>query len=454
MITFACRCSHKMTVEDDRAGESLQCPNCGLLVDVPTIDDLPGLREDGSYEINDIPIKQGPSPLRDAPSILRRESTDRRQSLKEFLSLGTTDDDLLELKDEVKPGVPKHPKYDPVTGELIVPLDVRKEPQAAPMMAVPVTLAYEHKAKVSQPSIFAPFVWMFRLPNMIVCGVVSMIFFACGAMVAVGSMLWLLLLFVPPLLAMVVAHFANVVDETGPTGTDEMPAPMRSGNLFDDFVRPFAQVIGSYLLAMSPIFLINLYVKNLHWSAEIGLSIFLHLMIPAILLTMITSGAFNNLLPSRIFSVITASGGHYWIVTFTGYLAILAASVATAFCLKSGFTFHHLLFKGPLSTLRPIWGMPPGTELLIVPLITFAAMYLVHVYAWQLGLLYRLHHDKFDWVWQKHDKSQRTDVQAQLHAHRQKMLEEKAAAARQAMEQRQAAQPKVPVAKPVDPWRH
>ena len=249
-------------------------------------------------------------------------------------------------------------------------------------------------------------------------------------------------------------HFANVVDETGPTGNDEMPAPLRSGNLFDDYIRPFCQVIGAYLLAMSPIFLINLYVTNLHWTAEVGLSIFLHLTIPAILLTMITSGAFNNLLPNRIFSVITASGGHYWVVTFFGYVAMLATSVATAFCLMSGFTIHYLLFVGPLGTRNPFWGMPPGTELIIVPLITFVAMYLVHVYAWQLGLLYRLHHEKFNWVWQKHDKSERTDVQAQLHAHRQRLLEEKAAKARQAMEERQAREPKVPVAKPVAPWRH
>jgi hypothetical protein len=99
-------------------------------------------------------------------------------------------------------------------------------------------------------------------------------------------------------------------------------------------------------------------------------------------------------------------------------------------------------------------GLPPGTELLIVPVITFAAMYLVHVYAWQLGLLYRLHHEKFDWVWQKHEKSERTDVQAQLYLHRQKLLEAQAARARTAMEGRKAQQPKLPVAKPADPWRH
>lgn len=450
MITFACRCSHKFTVEDDRAGESLQCPACGLLVDVPTIDDLPGLREDGSYEVTQpLPVKDDPHQMRDTPSVMRKETTDRRLSLKEFLNVGTTQDDLLELRDEVRPGVPKHPKYDPETGELILPLDVRKEVRPAPVMAAPLTLGYAHKAKSTTPSIMSPFAWMWRLPNVVACGVVTLFFIMMLLLASTGF----LVVFSPVLIVMLIAHYANVVDETGPTGNDEIPALLRTANIFDDFLRPFLQVVGAYVLAISPVILTNLYVKHLHPAMDLGFSVFLHLMIPAILLTMITSGAFNNLLPSRIFSVVMASGWHYWVVTFVGYIAVASVGVAIFFGARCGGAVFHVLFRGPISSIPSLFGMPIGVVMLITPFIIYASMYLVHVYAWQLGLLYRLHHDKFDWVWQKHT-SERNDTQAQLHAHRQKMLEAQAARARKAMEERQNRPPKVPVAKPVDPWRH
>lgn len=449
MITFACRCSNRITVDDDRAGESMQCPRCGLLVDVPTIDDLPGLREDGSYEFSEeLERPAKPSPLRDTPSIMRRETTDRRPSLKEFLSVGTSEEDLLQIKDEVRPGIPKHPKYDPETGELILPLDVRKEPPAPPVMAQPVTLGYEHRPRDARPSILAPFWWMLRLPNLVACGVVTLFFLLTFGIASAGFVI----IFAPVLIVMLVAHFANVVDETGPTGNDEIPALLRTANLFDDFLRPFCQVVGAYLLAMSPIFLTDLYVAKLHWSVELGMSIFMHLMIPAILLTMITSGAFNNLLPSRIFSVITTSGAHYWIVTFIGYIAMLAALFALYISARCGGALFHVVFRGPMSTVPAFGPVPIKTALLLWPFIAFGTMYLLHVYAWQLGLLYRLHHERFDWVWQKHEKSERTDTQAQLHALRQKQIEEQAAKARIAMEQR-GTRAGVPAAKPVEPKR-
>ncbi len=451
MITFACRCSHKITVADDQAGESLQCPNCGLLVDVPTIDDLPGLRDDGSYEYNEDVVPPGtprPHAMRDTPSPMRRESTDRRLSLKEFLAIGTSDDDLLEIKDEIKAGVPKHPKYDPETGELIMPLEVRKEVRPAPVMAQPLTLGYERRNKESRVNIFAPFWWMLQLPNMVACGVVSLFFLFTFGFASVGF----LLIFAPVLIVMLIAHFANVVDETGPTGNDEIPALFRTANIYDDFVRPACQVVGAYLIAISPILLVNLYVKHLHWSADLGFSIFMHLMIPAILLTMITSGAFNNLLPSRIFSVITASGWHYWIVTAIGYCAMAATFFTLYLSVRCGGALFYVVFQGPLANVPPYLGFPVKYAMMAWPLIVFATMYLGHVYAWQLGLLYRLHHDDFDWVWQKHEKSDRTDTPALLHTHRQKELEAQAARARANLEKRTAG-PKqnVPVAKPVEP---
>ena len=40
MISFACRCKHRFSLPDDQAGGIIQCPDCGRLNDVPTLDDL------------------------------------------------------------------------------------------------------------------------------------------------------------------------------------------------------------------------------------------------------------------------------------------------------------------------------------------------------------------------------------------------------------------------------
>ena len=48
MIRFVCTCGHRLEVPDDEAGNSLQCPKCGLLVDVPTLSELQNFTEDGA----------------------------------------------------------------------------------------------------------------------------------------------------------------------------------------------------------------------------------------------------------------------------------------------------------------------------------------------------------------------------------------------------------------------
>src|SRR4051812_39267513 len=51
MIAFACRCKHRFSLPDDQAGGVVQCPDCGRLNDVPTLDDLPHLDVDGVFDI-------------------------------------------------------------------------------------------------------------------------------------------------------------------------------------------------------------------------------------------------------------------------------------------------------------------------------------------------------------------------------------------------------------------
>lgn len=461
MITFQCRCSHAFTVPDDEAGQSLQCPSCGLLVDVPTIEELRSLNEDGSYILND-PAAPPPAPRRksrevkDTPQIVTPDSTDRRMSLDEFLKIGTSDDDLLEIRDEVRPGVPKHPKYDPVTGELILPIEVKAPKAAPPLVAQPVVLGYERAATGKRPaSIWHPFVGMFELPNLVVCGVVTAIWYFNMILLVVGFTLLMPLVFVLALLLMTVAHFANVVDETGPTGTDEMPAPLRSANIYDDFIRPLMQVFAAYALAYSPIVLVNLYVTKLPWSVNFGLLAIFFMLVPALLLTLISSGALNNLVPHRALSVITASSWHYWVVTVTGFVATFAFALGSLFGMSAGDAVSRRLFTGPVGARATFFGLPNWLELVLAPIAVFIGVYAVHVFCWQLGTLYRLHHERFNWVLQKHEKTNtgRTDTLAQLHQYRQRQLETQHRKARANLSKRGAvsAHAEIPIAKPVDP---
>lgn len=473
MIQFQCRCSHAFNLPDEDAGTSLQCPSCGLLVDVPTLEELPGLMADGSFEVE---LADAPTP---APSLLAKPSTlgyaprrlpsrqdvasvDRRLSLEAFLKIGTSDDDLLQLKGEDKAGAPARPKYDPTTGELIKPLDVILPPKPAPLMAQPVALAYERtKAEDRRVTIWFPFTEMFAAPNLVVCGVVTALCFFQMVLGASVPYLFLTILFPIGILLIVVAHFANVIDEVGPSGTDELPTPLRGVDFYNDMFRPLFQVMVAYILAYAPVVLFNLYVQRLPWQVNLGLIALFFVLVPATLLTMTTSGAANNLIPTRMFSVIGASGWHYWVVTAMGFVSTFAFLIGLLFCLSVGDAVMHRLFAGPLTGHKTLLGVPHSIEFLLSIGLMFLGVYLVHVFVWQMGLLYRFHHDRFNWVLQKHDKTERDDVLAQLHRHRQTELEAKAAAARKNLEAREAARPgtvrtaqdEIPVAQPVDPRR-
>ena len=444
MITFYCRCSQRFDVPDDQAGESYQCPSCGLLVDAPTLDDAASIQDDGSYVLREsIPRARQVLPdVADVANIVSRDDTsDRRLSLQEFLKIGTTEDDLLQIKGEVRPGVPTHPKYDPVTGELVVPIDIKRDPaEAAPLVAQAVVLGYETRKPERRVTVWLPFPEMLRLPNLIVCTIVSFICYA--ALFATGA-LWPLIVLALPLLLMIVAHFANVVDETGPTRNDEIPRPMRGANLYEDVLRPLVQIFFAYFLANLPLLLINLYVSKLSPATDVGLTILFFALVPALLLTLITSGAVNNLLPHRALSVMSASSIDYWITAVFGYLATGLTLIAIGFAISSGDHFVGTISKGQAGGLSGtiFLAMPKWLETAIAPALMFAAMFLMHVFAWQLGILYRLHHDDFAWVLQKHDKTARNDTLAQLHRHRQQQMEEKARQARESLQRRQRATP-------------
>jgi hypothetical protein len=49
MIQFPCKCGFRFEVPSDQAGGLVQCPECGLLADVPSMNDVASLHPDGTF---------------------------------------------------------------------------------------------------------------------------------------------------------------------------------------------------------------------------------------------------------------------------------------------------------------------------------------------------------------------------------------------------------------------
>ena len=179
-------------------------------------------------------------------------------------------------------------------------------------------------------------------------------------------------------------------------------------------------------------------------------------LVPSLLITITTSGAIENLLPQRALSVM-AVGRDYWACVVLGLLATVAFLVSSALCLNLGDNLNRLMFSPVAVTstfkAKSVFGGPLSFEAMATPVFVLVSVFLAHVFCWQMGLIYRRHHDRFNWVLQKHDKSARSDTLAQLHTHRQKQMQSRADEARKRMSQRGGAPAgmPLPVAKPVNP---
>ena len=150
MIRFACLCKHHFEVDDDMAGGMIQCPACGRLNDVPTLSDLPHLAEDGTYNVDVELPKDNPFRLAELAIVYSKGTSDAegdeidlRNAPEDFRTVGgDQDDDGYALKDDE--GLSARlaaPRYDPETGELIRPIDLKPDPSAEPVDPRSVPLA-------------------------------------------------------------------------------------------------------------------------------------------------------------------------------------------------------------------------------------------------------------------------------------------------------------------------
>jgi hypothetical protein len=302
-----------------------------------------------------------------------------------------------EYRDKPLPGAPK---YDPETGELINPLGVEgsapPDPSTIPVAKRVVTYAAVSTEQTIRLrnlplAMFQPinvFV-MFCILCMHVFMQMSMLIIAFG-----GGILNIPICFV--MFCLMIAHYATVVDETGPENKDELPRPLRHCDWRDDLWGPFSRAVGAFLLAFFPAILM-LTSHSLPWPLRLsGAAAFAfvgNIFFPAILLTNLTSGTLNNIRPDRVLGVIAAIG--------IRYLIPVALFPITCFIYLYGIIGS--LARGVFFML-----LPPGTSYgwWLSPTIVYssllAGIYLMHLYGWVLGVFYRKHYPDFPWVLQRH----------------------------------------------------
>jgi hypothetical protein len=404
MIRFRCTCNHLFESDDNMAGGLVQCPDCGKLNDIPTLSDLALISDDGTYKIGIETEEEKANRLAELKRAFGRTRVDEygaeidlRPTMQDVQNAGA-DEVPLDLKDEIRPGAPK---YDPITGELIRPMDVRT-PTAAegavpaiPVGAKPLKYATSDVNVVTNG--FQIFPQLFTLPNLVVMGCIFLTHLFLQVMTY--AVVFIFLLLIPAYLffiALLIAHYANVIDETGPEVRDELPRPLRNVSWHDDMWGPFLNVMVAFGFAYGPglaCLLLNVPIA-IRLSLFITLSLVATLLFPAILLTTTTSGTVLNLRPDRVIGVARTCGASYLVMVFGWLFAIglyLFAVVGTMAALDS-------FFGGSMGSgiWRIVYHWAVQYPLLIV------AIYVMHAYAWYLGLQYRRHHAEFPWVLQRY----------------------------------------------------
>ena len=405
MIDFDCLCHrYRFSVPAELAGDTIQCPECKRLNDVPTEDESRQIDADGGYKVDLIPDAQE----LDSDLAIRAYSRSRLHDGDE-IDMRQTFDDVIRAGVQAGPAFvgPRRvvPRYDPVTGELIVPLKIKDEapksviplepdPDEVPLAAIPIApkpLEY-NRAHVRSTTIAMASAFI----QLLTTGNIAVMFFVWVAMLLIyplqfGGPAAFLAIFV--VMAAVLAHYGNVVDEIGPTDRDELPVMLRNASISEDLWWPFVKVIVSLFACFLP----TLLVEGSHLRGELKdvaallCEMFGCFIAPAVLLTMITSGVYANFRPDRVLGVVHICGFQYLIAVAT-FTAGFAMHVPAVLVTTGGFA----ALMGPSSLMGSLSAMGVGT------LFFAGAVYLTHAAMWQIALLYRAHHSEFPWIMQRH----------------------------------------------------
>jgi hypothetical protein len=398
MIKFSCHCNHVFEFPEDMAGRQVQCPDCHRLVDIPTTDQLAEISEDGTFRVEE-PAPQETSRFEEMRRVYAKEKVDvdgvefdLRQTHEELAAAGT-ENDIYEFEHH-----PTAPKYDPETGELIRPLDIVVDPTIAarpsqtPMAtnmldyATPGTgdLPYSPLAQLLSPINLAAMFFVL-LAHLFFYLAAFSLYLTCVAILFIGPAL--------------VAHYANVIEEIGIEERDELPRFLRHFSILEDIWYPFAHVFLAWMICFGPAVLLWPYWILHGWPltpAIITVSI-LDLagliLFPAVVLTTTTGGSLMNLQPKRVMTVIALIGPKYPLLVLLYFVAFVfyvigMLTVPIQFILMLAMARHvPIYYRAPVAYGSMI-----------------AGIFLMHYFAWLLGLHYRRLHQKFPWVYHQRER--------------------------------------------------
>jgi len=389
-----------------QAGLAIQCPDCGRLNDVPNFSDLAALDQDGTFRLGDDPEIVD----RDRLQKLRRVYSPTRidhqgneidlRNTAEELEIALAGDLPRELGDR---GDAARPKYDPETGELVRAIGIRQDEQVEIPTALPV-MAYA-SLQTAGGRVTRPWLRLFEPTNAFVMLMVLLAY--------IGATIWQILflpvaylLTIPPycinlFLPLICAHYVCVVNEIAIADADELPRPLRNASFTEDIFNPFLNFMVALILCYAPV----LAIVHLNPPADdpfpyaaafvLASSIF-----PAVLLTLATTGGFENLRPDRLLRVIRLGGVSYWLIV-VGWMIV---AVITLWYLI-GASAVPVPAVRKLLLNKTVMGFAIGPMILI-------HIYLTHLCAWGLGLIYRRQHVNFGWAYQQHDRSALKDAAA------------------------------------------
>jgi hypothetical protein len=396
MIQFPCRCGSAFQVAEEAAGTQIQCPHCGRLNDVPLLSDLPTLAEDGTVKVQKV------------EPISREEYQRRLASIQRAYTQYDADGEAIDhrtapeqLELITPPPLPERqaPKYDPVTGELVRPMDVTPLP---PPPAIPFAVkAVGYSEMEGEPMGLGQIALaLFQPANVFVLVAVFAVHLAIQMVLIFAAFLWVVgLPIFAILVAMLLAHYGYCIDELGPIARSELPRPLRDLDWREDLWGPFVRVT----MALGwcywvPLLLVRFELPLAATVVLSGSAVLIgSVLFPAILLISATSGSVLNLRPDRIAGTIRALGPAYlvamflWLVTGPIYLAGMLGTLAMLV-----FMFEVDPLPGMTGTLH--WALVAASYGLLL-----SGIYLMHLFCWYIGVQYRRHYDHCPWVLQHHE---------------------------------------------------
>lgn len=403
-------CGQIFRLPDDEAGGLIQCPQCNRLNDIPTLTELQQIAKDGTYKIEDAHQHDSQAAVADMGYVYQKGVYDRdgneidlRMTPAEAAEIGIGEPIPL------APGKPPRigaPRYDPETGELITPLEIKTEgynapPQPVDPATIPMAKAVVNYAtgeaarKRGYVQIFIHLLAPFNLA--VIIGVFAMHVLLWPMLLVVLEGIMFLVVGMPFVAGAILAHYGNVIEDAGPFERDELPRPLRDLGWYEDLWAPFCNVFGSLILCYGPAIILpnvlNLLpaMQPFAWICAAicgGLGTFLF---PAVLLTLQTSGTILNLRPDRVLAVIAACGRDYFL---TLVIWVMAGGLYALGWGGTTLWIANMIHDLPL----PRWIMSFSFD---APALA-AGIFMAHYFCMIEGMLYRVHYHAFPWVLQRH----------------------------------------------------